>query len=99
MELTFSDVKVHNEIEFCSVTNIDIKNKIEHAFLENRISYFEKWESESFFKKLLHKEEPLSCTLCINSMQKDKANEIMDNLNIDKNDVTMILKRVENIYF
>ena len=52
-ELTFSDVKVHNEIEYCIVQDPDIKVKIERAFLNNRISYYEKWEEPSLFRKLL----------------------------------------------
>lgn len=95
---TFSDVKVHNEIEFCIVRDPDVKTKIERAFLNNRISYYEKWESQSFFGKLFGSRSHSQCTLCINSMQADKANELLESLHLDKQ-VEMVMKRVDRTYF
>ncbi len=97
-ELSFSDVKVHNEIEYCIVQDMDIKMKIERAFLNNRISYYEKWEEPSLFRKLLG-DGALRCTLCINSMQAEKANELLADLDLDKGQVEMVMRRVDRTYF
>lgn len=97
-ELSFSDVKVHNEIEYCIVQDMDIKMKIERAFLNNRISYYEKWEEPSLFCKLLG-DGALRCTLCINSMQAEKANELLADLDLDKGQVEMVMRRVDRTYF
>ena len=42
--LSFADVKIHNEIEFCKITDSSFRKTIEKAFLENSISYYEKWD-------------------------------------------------------
>lgn len=97
-ELTFPDVKVHNEIEYCIVEDPDIKMKIERAFLNNRISYYEKWEDPSIFRRLLGNGAS-RCTLCINSMQAEKANELIAALHLDKNQVEMVMRRVDRTYF
>lgn len=97
-ELSFSDVKVHNEIEYCIVQDMDTKMKIERAFLNNRISYYEKWEELSLFRKLLG-DGALRCTLCINSMQAEKANELLADLNLDKGQVEMVMRKVDRTYF
>ncbi len=98
-DLSFADVKVHNEIEYCTVHDIDVKAKIEKAFLHERISYYEKWEDIPFFKRLFGEKEHCRCTLCINSMQKEKANEVMEKLGLDQGQVEMILKRVDKTFF
>lgn len=98
-DVSFSDVKVHNEIEFCTVRDPEIKTKIERAFLNNRISYYEKWEDISLFGRLFGDKGRTQCTLCINSMQVDKANELLEALHLDKSQVEMVMKRVERTYF
>jgi hypothetical protein len=98
-DTTFADVKIHNEIEFCIVRDVDIKAKIERAFLSNRISYYEKWEEPSIFSRIFGEKGATKCTLCINSMQADKASELLESLHLDKGQVEMIMKRVERTYF
>lgn len=97
-ELTFSDVKVHNEIEYCIVQDQDVKVKIERAFLNNRISYYEKWEEPSLLRRLLG-DGTMRCTLCINSMQAEKANELLASLHLDKGQVEMVMRKVDRTYF
>jgi hypothetical protein len=97
-ELSFADVKIHNEIEFCIVTDIDIKAKIERVFLNNRISYCEKWENPSLLSRIFGNKAS-KCTICINSMQADKAQELLDSLHLDHSQVEMVMKRVERTYF
>lgn len=98
-ELSFSDVKVHNEIEYCTVWNTDVKMKIERAFLSNRISYYEKWESPSLFQRLFKEHGKEQCTLCINSMQVEKADALLKELKLEQGQVEMVLKRVDKTYF
>jgi hypothetical protein len=98
-DTTFADVKIHNEIEFCVVHDEDVKTKIERAFLNNRISYYEKWEEPSIFSRIFGEKGHKKCTLCINSMQADKASELLESLHFAKGQVEMIMKRVDRTYF
>ena len=50
-DISFSSVKIHNEIELLAVTDMKVKRLLEHLFLENRISYYEKWEEISFIRR------------------------------------------------
>lgn len=97
--LTFANVKVHNEIEFCKVSNMEIKQKIERAFLSNRISYYERWEDVSFFKRFFGTKERQTCIICINSMQKEKAEVIIENMPEIRGEVELCCKRVDKTYF
>lgn len=98
-ELNFADVKVHNEIEYCTVWDQDVKMKIERAFLNNRISYYEKWEEPSFLQRLLGDKSQGKCTLCINGMQVEKATQILNELQLDGQHVEMVMKRVDKTFF
>lgn len=96
---SFADVKIHNEIEFCVVRDQDVKRKIERAFLNNRISYYEKWDEPSFFGRMFKDGSRTRCVLCINSMQAEKAGELLKELDLDKEEVEMVMKRVDRTYF
>lgn len=98
MDMDFSDVKIHNEIEFCTVWDNDVKMTIERAFLQNRISYYEKWDDASFFSRLFGKSES-RCTICINRMQIEKAEEILKDLPLDPKNYEMVLKRIDKTFF
>lgn len=96
---SFADVKIHNEIEFCVVRDPEIKKIIERAFLNNRISYYEKWDEPSFFGRIFGDGSRTRCVLCINSMQAEKAGELLEELHLDKEEVEMVMKRVDRTYF
>lgn len=96
--ITFSDVKVHNEIALCTVLNIDTKNEIEQLFLKNRISYFEKWEKVSFWQRLFG-EQKEKCTLCVNEAQKEKAQELIESLKNADAKISLILQKVDKVFF
>ena len=98
-EISFSSVKIHNEIELLSVSDLKVKRKLEHLFLENRISYFEKWEEVSFFRRFFWGEEKNKCTFCVNEMQLDKAMEILEEYPELASRVEMIRRRVDKTYF
>lgn len=67
----------HNEIELVRVDSPELKNKIERAFLRNRISYFIRWDKVSFWQRLFGSKEPKHCKICINDWDKEKALEIL----------------------
>ena len=67
----------HNEIELVRVDSTELKNKIEKAFLRNRISYFIRWDKVSFWQRLFGKTESKYCKICINDWDKEKALEIL----------------------
>lgn len=98
MDFDFSDVKVHNEIEFCAVWDLDIKAAIERALLSNRISYYEKWNDTSFFGKLFG-EDTSKCTICVNRMQIEEASEVLANLGLNRNDYELVMRRVDKTFF
>ena len=98
-EFSFSNVKIHNEIELFAVSDLKAKRMLEHLFLENRISYFEKWEEISFFRRFFWGAEKSRCTFCINEMQVEKALRILEEHPELRERVEMIKKRVERTYF
>lgn len=67
----------HNEIELLKTANPELKNKIERAFLKNRISFFIRWDKQSFFKRLFSSKKEESCRICINDWDKEKALDIL----------------------
>ena len=98
-ELSFSNVKIHNEIELFAVSDQKVKRRLEHLFLENRISYFEKWEEISFLRRFFWGAEKMRCTFCINEMQVEKAMQILEENPELREKVEMVRKRVERTYF
>lgn len=53
METAYQKVKVHNELEWCQVKDMETKEKIEKVLLKHRVSYFVKWEKPKFFQAIL----------------------------------------------
>lgn len=94
--MNFSNAKIHNEIAICTVSSDEIKAAIKKEFLNNRISYFEKWINPNFFQRLLKKKP--TCSICVSSMQKEKANEILDSMKLDAQ-IERICIPVGKIYF
>ena len=97
-DISFADVKVHNEVEFCTITDLNVKKQLERLFLDERISYYEKWDDASFFSRLFGKSES-KCTICINRMQIEKAEEILKDLPLDPQNYEMVLKRIDKTFF
>ena len=79
METAYQKVKVHNELEWCQVTDITTKEKIEKILLKNRVSYFVKWEKP----KLFSNEKFGTCIFCVNQLQKEIADEAIRDLDED----------------
>ena len=87
----------HNEIELVKVNSKELKNKIEKAFLRNRISYFIRWDRVSFWQKLTGKTNSEQCKICINDWDREVALEILKSLETDiAKQGEMLLKRTES---
>ena len=87
----------HNEIELVRVDCTELKNKIEKAFLRNRISYFIRWDKESFWQKFFGKKNNEQCKICINDWDREVALEILKSLESDiAKQGEMLLKRTES---
>ena len=52
VENEYSKVKKNNEMDYCSVTDMDVKAALEKAFMKARVSYFLRWEKPGFFARL-----------------------------------------------
>lgn len=87
----------HNEIELVRVDSPELKNKIERAFLRNRISYFIRWDKVSFWQKLFGKKESRHCRICINDWDKEKALEILKEFeSLISSQGELLLKKTES---
>ena len=87
----------HNEIELVRVDSPELKNKIEKAFLRNRISYFIRWDKVSFWQRMFGKTESRYCKICINDWDKEKALEILKEYeNAISEQGELLLKRTES---
>ena len=70
----YTKVKVNNEIEFCEVKNMEMKDKVEKALLKERISYFIRWKKPGFFSN----DRKEKCVFHVNSQQLDAALKAME---------------------
>ena len=66
METAYQKVKVHNELEWCQVKDMETKEKIEKVLLKHRVSYFVKWDNPKFFSV----DTFGSCFFCVIQLQK-----------------------------
>ena len=79
MENEYSKVKVNNEIDFCSVTDTEVKTAIEKAFMKARVSYFLRWEKPGLLSRIFGGKKP-DIVFCINSAQLETAEEVIGEL-------------------
>jgi hypothetical protein len=98
-DITFANVKVHNEVEFCPLDDWDVKKQLERLFLDSRISYYEKWEEVPLLRRLISGKKKDRCTLCINAMQKERADEILGEHPELKSSIELLNRRVDKMYF
>lgn len=81
--MQYNKAYYHNEIELVKVNSTELKNKIEKAFLRNRISYFIRWDKVSFLQKIAGKKNNEQCKICINDWDRELALEILKSLEED----------------
>lgn len=95
VENEYSKVKVNNELDFCSVTDQNVKTVLEKAFMKARVSYFLRWDKPGFFAKLF-KGESQSIVFCINSAQVETAEEVIKELADVESAIKMIRTKSNN---
>lgn len=95
VENEYSKVKVNNELDFCSVTDQNVKTVLEKAFMKARVSYFLRWDKPGFFAKIF-KGESQSIVFCINSAQVETAEEVIKELADVESAIKMIRTKSNN---
>ncbi|MDE7284374.1 MAG: hypothetical protein K2N85_12465 [Lachnospiraceae bacterium] len=81
METAYQKVKVHNEMEWCQVSDMETKKNIEKLLLKSRVSYYVKWEKP----KLFSSDKFGTCIFCVNQLQKDTADDAIQPLLMEDN--------------
>lgn len=95
MENEYSKVKVNNEIDFCSVTDAEVKAAIEKAFMKARVSYFLRWEKPGLLSKVFSGRKP-DIVFCINSAQLETAEEVIGGLGEVASSIKMLRTKSNN---
>lgn len=93
MQTIYSSLKVNNEIELCEIANEECKKRVEKALLENRISYFIRWQRRTLFNR------KGSCTICVHEDVRETAAELVQVV-CDEMDVQVkfIARKPKNSY-
>ena len=96
METAYQKVKVHNELEWCQVTDLETKEKIEKMLLKNRVSYFVKWEKP----KLFSNEKFGTCIFCVNQLQKEIADAALHGMEEEiKGRIKFVNRKVDKTFY
>lgn len=97
METAYQKQKVNNEVEWCQVFDLDMKDRIEKVLLKNRVSYCIIWEKPKFFAS----DKREKYIFCVNSLQKetaDSAIEQLGNLEELKGKINFLNRKVEKSF-
>ncbi len=97
METAYQKEKVNNEVEWCQVYDLDLKEKIEKVLLKNRVSYCILWEKP----KLFSSDKREKYVFCVNSLQKEAADNAigqMGDLEDLKGKIVFLNRKVEKTY-
>lgn len=96
METAYQKVKVHNELEWCQVKDMETKEKIEKVLLKHRVSYFVKWEKPRLFSG----ENFGACVFCVNQLQKESADDAIQELDEETRDkIRFINRKVDRTFY
>lgn len=95
MENEYSKVKVNNEMDFCSVTEPEIKTTLEKAFMKARVSYFLRWEKPGLLSKIFGGGK-VRVVFCINSAQLETADEVLKGLEDIEGNIKMLKTKSNN---
>ena len=88
-------VKVHNEIELCETSDMEVKQIIERLLLQNRISYCIKWKKVGFFWNNRH-----NCIFCVNDNACSEAAALIEELDDDTySKLRLIMQKSPERYF
>jgi len=92
MQPLYTAVKVNNEIELCEVSDMECKQLIERALLQQRISYFIRWTKPSFF----HRKRNI-CVICVHDDVREAAETVVRSICEEHGyEVKFIMKRAQN---
>ena len=97
METAYQKEKVNNEVEWCQVYDLDLKDKIEKVLLKNRVSYCILWEKP----KLFSSDKRERYIFCVNALQKDTADAAISQVGDPeelKGRVIFLNRKVEKTY-
>lgn len=93
----YSMVKVNNEIELCEVGDPECKQAIERELLQNRISYFIRWNKGGIFR--LGRKKGY-CIFCVNDNAAAEAEAVINTLCEQQGfRVRFLLRKTKNKYF
>lgn len=93
----YSMVKVNNEIELCEVADLECKQAIERELLQNRISYFIRWNKGGLFH-LGRKRN--YCIFCVNDNVAAQAEDVVNTLCEQRGyQVRFLFRKAKNKYF
>ncbi len=96
METAYQKIKVHNELEWCQVNDMETKEKLEKVLLKNRVSYYVKWEKP----KLFSNDKFGVCIFCVNQLQKETADEAIEPLlHTCKGKIKFVNRKMEKIFY
>ena len=97
METAYQKEKVNNEVEWCQVYDLELKEKIEKVLLKNRVSYCILWEKP----KLFSSDKREKYVFCVNALQKDTADNAigqLGDLEDLKGKIVFLNRKVEKTY-
>ena len=97
METAYQKEKVNNEVEWCQVFELGMKDKIEKILLKNRVSYCIVWEKPRFFAA----DKREKYIFCVNALQKEIADNAISQLGEPeelKGRIDFLNRRVEKTY-
>ena len=83
-------IRFQNEVAFCEVNDITLKNNIERIFMKNQIAFSEDWCGKLFSKST-------RCIIRINSLMAESARELLEESDLDLGDVNFLEVKRGNI--
>lgn len=83
-------IRFQNEVAFCEVNNIELKNNIERIFMKNQIAFSEDWCGKLFSKST-------RCIIRINALMAETARALLDSSGLDLSQVNFLEVKRSNI--
>lgn len=71
-----------NDIELFSTTDFKAKDKVVSILVRHRVSYLERWEKISFFRRREFGGAKELCVIYVNGNQYKKAKKLLDEFNV-----------------
>lgn len=83
-------IRFQNEVAFCEVDNIELKNQIERILMRNQIAFSEDWNGKLFTKST-------KCVIRINSLVAEQAKALIEASILDVSEIRFLEVRRGNI--